>query len=137
MPRGIGLFRRVVAGLLALALLVLPAGPPRHAVAAPGAQDRAHHVAHGDAAPPGQAALAAQRHDHQAADQGQPRDGRGGKPGLICCLVAQCPPMVAAPPPAAACLPASLGLPLRLAIESVQFTGIDVAPALPPPREAP
>ena len=141
MPRGMGRFRRVVAGLLALALLVLPAAPLRHASAAPvGHQAAVHCVVHDDAASLGQAADADHHlHDHlhhQANDQGQPCDASGGKAGLACCVSAQCPATVATPPLAAASLLPSSGPSGRFAFEVQRPHGIDVAPSLPPPREA-
>ncbi|MBV1795698.1 hypothetical protein [Siccirubricoccus sp. G192] len=130
-----------MAGLLALALLVLPAAPLRHASAAPaGHQAAVHCVVHDNAVSAGQAADAGHHlHGHllrQADDQGQPCDDPGGKAGLACCVSAQCPAMVAAPPLAATSLLPSLGPSARYAFETQRPHGIDVAPALPPPREA-
>ena len=119
--------RRILAGLLALALLILPAAPLRHAAAAP-------------AGPPGPCLLhgeAAATHLHHPAEtQVEPCSEANAMPGLACCAAAQCPAMIAAPPPGADALPAPRGLPLRRGPEVTVRSGIDIAPTLPPPRDA-
>lgn len=127
MLTGTGRIRRVVAALLALALLVVPGAPVRHAsAAAPLRQHAVHHcVAPGDAAQD-------QRPVHH--DQGQP----GGHPGklqdLACCTSAQCPDTAAAPlvPPGQPSAPS--GLRLVGTATRVVPDGIAVAPPLHPPR---
>jgi hypothetical protein len=136
MPRGMGRFRRVVAALLALALLVLPGAPMRHASATP-----AHHHA---AAPVtthdcfGQEEGVAQDHvlaSHEA-QHGQPDRHPGDQQGLACCAAAQCPAMVGAPPPATADPRPPHGLTVRVAVPGSGAHGIDIAPTTPPPRGA-
>jgi hypothetical protein len=137
-----GTFGRLVAGLLALALLVLPAAPLRHAAAAPvGHQAAAHCLVHDDTASDGQTATADVHLHHlhaqpQAEDQGQPCGPADGKAGPACCVSAQCPATVAAPPLAAADLLPSPGPMIRLVFQARRPLGTDVAPALPPPRKA-
>jgi hypothetical protein len=133
MPRGTGRFRRVVAALLALALLALPGAPLRHgASAAPvGHPSATAHCGADDAAAPARH-LAAPAYE---ADQGQPCDGAGhSAPGLACCAAAQCPASLVGPPPASAGLPASLGPAPPFAAPMRSPHGVDVPPALPPPR---
>jgi hypothetical protein len=132
MPRGTGRFRRIIAGLLALALLVLPGGPLRQASAAPsGHRHAAHHCTGQDAAAPRDQRVAAM-HDR---DPGPPGDETcGGMPGLACCASAQCPATIAVPP----ATPAEA--PPRSELRAVGFAaqdrpdGIPVDPALRPPR---
>jgi hypothetical protein len=122
-----GRFSRVVAALLALALLVLPGAPMRHAqAAAPSPQHAAH--------PCPRDAEAAQ--DPALASPDQRSSQRGDIPGLTCCRPAPCPTLVGAPPPAATA-------PLPRPAPAVRFAavprlrlGIDIPPALPPPRAA-
>jgi hypothetical protein len=133
MPKGTGRFRRALAALLALALFVLPGAPQRHgASAAPTGHLSAelHCDAHEAAAPPAQQAAPAEEHgpDHPCDDSG------GAPPGLACCAAAQCPAALAAPPPASAGLPRlqEPAPPFAAPVRSPQ--GVDVPPALPPPR---
>ena len=131
-----------MAGLLALALLILPAAPLRHAAAAPaGHQAAAAHCTVQDDTSARSAAAGGHRHHlqaqhHQAGDQARTCGPAGGKAGPTCCPSAQCPAMVAAPPlPLAELLPAS-GRTIRLTFRTRRPPGTDLAPALPPPREA-
>lgn len=129
MPRRKGGFRRVVAALLALALLALPGAPAWHAAAAaPPQQHAAHHcVTHDHMAHEG-ALSSHHRHD------GQPDEHPGGMPGLGCCVSAQCPATVAVPlvPPGQPLRPSNLRL-VGIATPVVP-DGIAVAPPLHPPR---
>jgi hypothetical protein len=134
MPKGTGRFRRAIAALLALALLALPGAPLRHAAApAPVGHDPAalHCGAHGAAAPSAQAAaVPADHHDH-----GQPCDDAGGAmPGLACCAAAQCPATLAGPPPPSAAPLVPPGPAPRFSAPVRSPHGMDVPPALPPPR---
>lgn len=140
MPRGMGRFRRVVAGLLALVLLALPGAPVRHASAAVAIQQQIsqahatplHCAGHADASPAQEASSSP--HHHQ--DHGQPCGDTGGGMGLACCAAAQCPALADALPPATAG-PLSLPGPMvRLAVLADGAHGIDVAPTPPPPRGA-
>ena len=126
----IGRFRKAVAGLLVLVLLALSAAPAM--AMAPLALDR--HAAHtcglpgdDDTAP---AAVPA------APDHGRP-DGGGhhdAPPGLACCVAFQCPMLLGGLPAAAAQVSPSPGPSLRSAFRVQRRAGIDIAPALPPPR---
>ncbi len=127
----IGRFRKAVAGLLALALLALSAAPAM--AMAPLALDQ--HAAH-DCGLPGDDDTA------PAAvpvppDRGQP-DGGGhhhdAPPGLACCVAFQCPMLLGGLPAAAAQPSPSPGPPVRSAFRARRCAGIDIAPALPPPR---
>ena len=134
MPRGMSRFRRVIAALLALALLVLPGAPMRHASAAhPHAQPAGHaHPhdcrGHGEEAVPDQAL--ASHHD----EGGRIDRHSGSQPGLGCCASAQCPATVAVPPMAPA-------QPLALPVARIAGfapppapDGIGVDPPIHPPR---
>jgi len=134
MPRGMGRFRRVVAGLLALVLLALPGAPVGHASAAVAIQHQAalHHCGGHEDPSPVQASTSA--HHHQ--DHGQPCDDSGGKPGLACCASAQCPALVGAPPLATAGPLPHSGPTERLAVLASGAHGLDIAPMTPPPRDA-
>ena len=134
MPRGMARFRRVIAALLALALLVLPGAPMRHASAAnlhaqPAAHSHVHDcLGHGEEAAPDQAP--AGHHD----EGGQAERHSGDQPRLGCCASAECPATVAVPPMAPA---QPLALPIaRLAGFALPPApeGIGVAPLIHPPR---
>jgi hypothetical protein len=133
-----GGMRRVVAGLLALALLLVPGVPLRHAAAAPGGAPAAHHCETGAAAPADHAGHAAPAVlSDVAPDQGQPRGDTGDTHetnGMACCAAAQCPATVAVPP-------STLAAPLPPVAPAVtgfsaahQLDGIPVDPGLRPPR---
>lgn len=129
MPRGTGGIRRVVAALLALALLDVPGTPIGHtSPAAPLRQHTVHHCI---------------TQDNVAQDpaldfQGQDHDQPGGRPDdsqdLACCASAQCPATVAAPlaPPAQPMAPS--GLWFVGITTGVVPDGIAVPPPLHPPR---
>lgn len=134
MPKGVGRFRRVIAALLALALIVLPGGPMRHAAASP-VHDRASGqiashdcLAHEAETAPDRAL--APHHD----DQGQTDRHSGKQQGLACCASAQCPATLAVPPMTPA-QPASMP---RLRVTDSPLPpapdGVGVDPALHPPR---
>jgi len=130
------MFRRVVAALLALALLVLPGAPMRHA-SVPPAQ---HHAAAPGATHDcfGQEKGAAQDHAlvSHAVEQGQPDRRPDDQQELACCATAQCPAMVGAPPPATADSRPPAGLTVRGTVPGRGAHGIDIAPTTPPPRGA-
>jgi len=124
-------WRKAVAGLLVLALLALSAAPAM--VMAPLGLDQ--HAAH-DCGLPGDGDTA-----HAAVpappDHGQP-DGGGhhhdAPPGLACCVAFQCPMLLGGLPATAAQVSPSPGPSLRSAFRVQRRAGIDIAPALPPPR---
>jgi hypothetical protein len=131
MPTGAGMLRRVMAGLLALAVLVVSVAP------GPWAMPVGHHGQHAaqDCLPP------ESPDGHPAAapterEQAPIGDHHGTTPGLACCIASQCPMLLGslAPPPAVA-LP-SLGSSDAVAIAARKVAGIELAPALPPPRVA-
>lgn len=132
MPRGTGRVRRVIAALLALALLVLPGAPMRHASASPAhatGQATSHDcIGHGAKTAPGQAPVS--HHD----GHGQTERDSGKQQGLACCASAQCPATVAFPPAAPA---QPVAMPrvrvTHFALPAVP-DGVGVAPALHPPR---
>lgn len=132
MQRGTGLMRRIVAGLLALTLLVLPGMPMRH-VAAAQPEPVAYHCE------PDAAAMPA---DHISMVHHQPSADQPGETpshdqsGMLCCPAAHCPATVAVMPIA---LPTLLPRPTVsfFGIAMVdQLDGIPVDPALRPPRVA-
>jgi hypothetical protein len=124
-----GRVRRVIAALLALALLVLPGAPMRHAAAAPvqAMGQAASHDCAGHAAEAAPDRAPASYHDRTGHHSGEPQ-------GLACCASAQCPATVAVPPMAPA-QPAPMprarvtGFALLPAPD-----GVGVDPALHPPR---
>jgi hypothetical protein len=130
MRLGRHMMRRMVAGLLALALLVVPGPPMRDAAAALSEVGAAHHCATDEA--PAQADHGAMAHHPPAAhDPGQTPDRDPAD--MACCPAAQCPAAVAVPP-------AVLPSPPMPAVSAGGFTvdhqlrGIPVDPALRPPR---
>lgn len=139
MPRGAGIFRRIVAGVLALVLLALPGPAMRHASAATLVQQAAaeHCVPHADAATLRQAASTHTASAHPAActeEPCQPCGKADGEQGLPCCVAAQCPSAVGSLPYAQAGPQPSTGaVLLHLAPANARF-GIEVPPSLPPPR---
>ena len=139
MPIGVGTFRRVVAGLLALVLLALPVPAMRHASAATPVQQTVaeHCVVHGDAATLMQAAPMHTASGHatvSAAEPGQACGQSGGEQGLPCCVAVHCPSAVDALPQAQPGPQPSLGAVVRyLAPVHARF-GVEVPPSLPPPR---
>ena len=124
----IGGFRKAVAGLLVLAMFALSAAPAM--AMAPLVPD--HHAAH-DCGLPGDDA-------HSTAvpappDHGQPDGGRhDAPPGLACCIALQCPMLLGGLPAATAQPSPSPGPSVRSAFRVQRRVGIDIAPALPPPR---
>ena len=122
--------RKALASLLVLALLALSA-PPASAWPMPATGHGDGHHAAADCgphdfgavpAPPGEGPPCG-HHDH-------------APPALACCAALHCPMLLAdlRPAPAPPMLPA--GLRVRAAIAVWLSVGIDIAPALPPPRDA-
>ena len=127
----IGRFRKAVAGLLVLAVLALSAAPAM--VMAP--LDLDHHAAQDCGLPDDDAASTAAV--PAAPDHGQ-TDGGGhhhdAPPGLACCIAFQCPMLLGGLPARAAEMSPSPGPSVRSAFRVRRYVGIDIAPALPPPR---
>ena len=128
----IGGFRKAVAGLLVLAMFALSAAPAM--AMAPSSPD--HHAAE-DCGLPGDGAhppAVPTPPDHD----GQPDGGghHGSQPGLACCIASQCPMLLGGLPAAAVQPLPSAGVFVRSAFRVRPHVGIDIAPALPPPREA-
>lgn len=126
----IGRIRKAVAGLLVLAMFALSAAPAM--AVAPLVPD--HHAAH-DCGPPGGDA------DSNAVpsppDPGQTDGGHhDAPPGLACCIASQCPMLLGGLPTSAAQQTPSPGPSVRSAFRVRRHVGIDIVPALPPPREA-
>lgn len=123
----VGVFRRMVAGLLVLAMLALSGAP---ALAAPPADHGHHRAAHhcmpldGEAvATPHGPGRPAGHHDN-------------GAPALACCIASQCPMLLGglpASPPRAAL---SNGPSAHIATLARGRPGTEVPPALLPPRAA-
>jgi hypothetical protein len=128
MLTGAGMLRRVMAGLLALALLVV-SGVPMPLRAMP-IDHHAHHAAQDCVQHDGHAAAA-------PAEREQPpiTDHHGATPGLACCIASQCPMLLGGLPPPTVALP-SLGPSVVVVITARRVAGIELAPALPPPRVA-
>ena len=128
----IGRFRKAVAGLLVLALLALSAAPAM--AIAP--VDLGHHATQ-DCGLPGDDDAAPAAAVPAPPDQGQ-SDGGGHQhdapPGLACCVAFQCPMLLGGLPAAAAQPSPSPGPSVRSAFRVQRRVGIDIAPALPPPR---
>lgn len=126
-------FRRLVAILLGLAVLALPGAPSRYASAGPMEQHPARQACLlQDHAELSEVPMMHDGH-HQA------RDPCGGAddamPGLNCCAAAQCPATTAVPPPSlAGPQPIAVGCVTRLVATTYQLDGIELRPALPPPR---
>ena len=126
----IGKIRKAVAGLLVLAMFTLSAAPAM----AMAPVDLDHYATH-DCGLPGDNA-------HSTAvpappDHGQPDGGRhDAPPGLACCIASQCPMLLGGLPAATAQPSPSPGPSVRSAFRVRRHAGIDIAPALPPPREA-
>ena len=129
----IGRFRKAVAGLLVLALLALSAAPAM--AMAPLNLD--HHATHDCGLPGGDdaasAAAVSAPPDHRQPDGGHHHDA---PPGLACCMASQCPMLLGGLPAAAGQPSPSPGPSVRSAFRVRPHVGIDIAPALPPPREA-
>jgi hypothetical protein len=131
MLTGAGMLRRVMAGLLALALLVVSGvpGPLR-------AMPTDHHARYAvqDCVQPdgadGHAAAAPSEREQPPTD-----DRHGATPGLACCIASQCPMLVGLAPPPTAALPSPTPS-VAVAIAARRVAGIELAPALPPPRVA-
>lgn len=135
MPRGMGGFRRAIAALVALALLVLPVAPMRHASAAAPAHHPATNqvAAHHCAADEREAAQGHALGSHHA-DHGQHHRHPGDRPDLACCAAAQCPATVVAPPVTPAQSVPLHGPPVAGFTVPATPDGIAVDPALRPPR---
>jgi hypothetical protein len=129
-----GGMRRVLAALLALALLALPGAPMRHAAAAP--PDHAGHAAVQAAPCPGHMAAEAIRPAAHHEDGGQPCDRDGSLPGLACCVAGLCAGLQGAPLPALVAPPLPPRAAPRLAAAPPGRRGLDIPPALKPPRAA-
>ena len=132
MPRGMGRVRRVITALLALALLVLPGAPMRHASASPahatGQATSSDCIGHGAETVPDQAPVS--HHD----GHGQTERDSGKQQGLACCASAQCPATVAVPPLAPA-QPAPMPRARVMGFALLPAPdGVGVDPALHPPR---
>ncbi len=128
----IGRIRKAVAGLLVLAMFALSAAPAM--AMAPLVPD--HHAAH-DCGLPGDDARSTAV--PAPPDHGQPDSGghhHDAPPGLACCMALQCPMLLGGLPAAAAQPSPSPGPSVRSAFRVRRHVGIDIAPALPPPREA-
>ncbi len=126
----IGGIRKAVASLLVLALLALSAVPAM--AMAPLVPD--HQAAHDCGLPGDDAHSTAVPAPH---DHGQPDGGRHeAPPGLACCMASQCPMLLGGLPAAAVQPSPSPGPSVRSAFRVRRHVGIDIAPALPPPREA-
>ena len=125
--------RKGMAGLLALllfALLAVSAAPASARPAPPAGHVGGHHAAAGCGS-----------HDAEAvpAPLGQePRRGHHDRvpTALACCVALHCPMLLAdlRPAPAGPLPPAGLRIPAAVARR--QPAGLDIAPALPPPRDA-
>lgn len=129
-----GWFRRLAARLLvALAVLALPIAPP--ATAGAGGHDRHHRAAPSDCdAAAGLAAAAPASHHeggHRHGDEGDHTPAPAA-----CCPMSQCPVPPGALPqtPARAAPPA--GARAAAPAPGPLLHGLDVPPALPPPRAA-
>jgi hypothetical protein len=128
----IGGIRKAVAGLLVLAMFALSAAPAM--TMAPVIPDR--HAAHDCGLPGDDAASAAAvpaQHDHGQPDGGGRHDA---PPGLACCIAFQCPMLLGGLPAAVVQPLPSPGRFVHLAFRVRARVGIDIAPALPPPRVA-
>jgi hypothetical protein len=125
-----GMARKGVAGLLVLALLALSVAPAsawpppvighsgeHHAVADCGSHDRG-----AVAELPGEERRRG-HHEHLPS-------------ALACCVALQCPMLLADLQPAPAQPVPPTGLRVRAAVAVRQPAGLDIAPALPPPRDA-
>ena len=123
----IGRIRKAVAGLLVLAMFALSAAPAM----AMAPLDADHHAAHDCGLPGGDADSTAVP---APLDHGQP--GHDAPPGLACCIALQCPMLLGGLPAATAQPSPSPGPSVRSAFRVRRCVGIDIAPALPPPREA-
>ena len=128
----IGRFRKAVAGLLVLAMFALSAAPAM----AMAPVDLGHHATQ-DCGLPGDDYAAPAAALPALPDQGQ-SDGGGHQhdapPGLACCVAFQCPMLLGGLPAAAAQPSPSPGPCVRSAFRVQRRVGIDIAPALPPPR---
>ncbi len=126
----IGGIRKAVASLLVLAMFALSAVPAM--AMAPLVPD--HQAAHDCGLPGDDAHSTAVPAPH---DHGQPDGGRHeAPPGLACCMASQCPMLLGGLPAAAVQPSPSPGPSVRSAFRVRRHVGIDIAPALPPPREA-
>jgi hypothetical protein len=132
MPTGAGMLRRVMAGLLALTLLVVSGAPGPWAM--PVAQ-HGHHAAEHCVQPDG-----LDRHTAEAPiERERQPDGdhhHGTAPGLVCCVASQCLVPLGGLAEAPSPTPPCLGPSVPVAITARRVAGIEVAPALPPPRVA-
>jgi hypothetical protein len=134
MPTGAGtMLRRVMAGLLALALLVV-SGAPGGLATMPAAH-HGHHAAEDCVqpdSPDGHSAAAPAERERQPVGDHH----HGAAPGLACCLASQCLVPLGGLAEAPSPTPPFAGPSVPVAITARRVAGIDVAPALPPPRVA-
>ncbi len=125
----IGRIRKAVAGLLVLAMFALSAAPAM----AMAPLDADHHAAHDCGLPGGDADSTAVP---APPGRGQPDGGRHeAPPGLACCMASQCPMLLGGLPAATAQPSPSPGPSVHSAFRVRRHAGIDIAPALRPPRE--
>lgn len=134
MPKGMGRFRRVIAALLALALLVLPGAPMRHASALPVHDHSIGQIAFHDCVGLGAETALAQAFAPHHDDQSKTDRHSGKQQGFACCASAQCPATIAVLPMAPA-QPAPMP---RVRVTTFALLpapdGVGVDPALHPPR---
>ena len=121
-----------MAGLLALALLVVSGAP------GPWAMPIAHHghhatedCVHPDSPDGHPAAAPAERERQPVGDH-----HHGTAPGLACCVASQCLVPLGGFAEAPSPTPPSPGPSVPVAVTARRVAGIEVAPALPPPRVA-
>ena len=125
--------RKGMAGLLALLLFVLfavSAAPASARPAPPASHAGEHHAAAGCGS-----------HDAEAVPaplEPEPRRGHHDRvpTALACCVALHCPMPLADLQPAPAEALATAGLRVRAAVAVRRIAGVEVAPALRPPRDA-
>jgi len=130
MLTGAGMIRSVMAGLLALALLVVSSAPGPRAMPI---EPYDHHAAEDCVQPGGPDGHAASA----PVEREQPpiTDHHGAAPGMACCIASHCPMLLGGLPPPIIALP-SLGPSAAVAAAVRWVAGIELTPALPPPRVA-
>ena len=131
-PKRAAWFRTIAARLLvALAVLALPVAPLAAACAG-GGYDRHHAASSSDCDPAGLAAEAPPSHE-QGHQEG---DGHHAPAPAACCLASACPALLGALPPATARAPPPAHPSGAAPAAGPRLDGLDVPPALPPPRVA-